>query len=215
MPTIKRLLKNPTLHAALSFLLSLYIRLVFLTSRKSYHIASEAAPYMRGEQNAIFAFWHGRMMMLPMLTPARAMHVLISRHRDGRLISQTIKNLDHHTVAGSSSKGGSEAVRAIVRILRKGENVSITPDGPRGPSGHAQGGIVTIAKLSGKPVIPATFYASRHVRLKSWDRFMIALPFSRIVFCVGAPITVADADEAARLAIEQAMNELVKKADAL
>ena len=81
----------------------------------------------------------------------------------------------------------------------------------------AEKGIVTVAKLSGKPVLPVTFSSSRCKRMRSWDRFVLALPFGHIVFCVGAPILVdRDADEEqARLQIEQAMNQLVEKADGM
>lgn len=211
----KRLLKHPRTQYLLSHLLAGYIRLVMLTNRKEFHIHEEAKAYMRGEKNAIFAFWHGRMMLLPAINPPRKMHVLISEHRDGRLISQVIHHFGQDTVVGSSSKGGSEAVRNIVRILKKGDNISITPDGPRGPNQTAEAGIVTIARLSGKPVLPVTFSASRNKRLKSWDRFMVAKPFGRIVFCIGAPIMIEQADEAARIAVETSMNNLVEQADAL
>lgn len=211
----KRLLKHPTTQLILSYLLAGYIRLVMLTNRKEFHIHPETSAYMSGEKNAIFAFWHGRMMLLPAINPPRKMHVLISEHRDGKLISQVIHHFGQDTVVGSSSKGGSEAVRNIVRLLKKGDNISITPDGPRGPNQVAEAGIVTIARLSGKPVLPVIFSASRNKRLKSWDRFMVAKPFGRIVFCIGAPIMIEQADEAARIAVETSMNNLVEQADAL
>jgi hypothetical protein len=215
MSFTKRLLKSPKTQTALSYLLAGYIRLVMLTNRKIYHIHPEAAALMRGEGNAIFAFWHGRMMLLPAINPPRKMNVLISDHRDGRLISQVIARFGQDTVVGSSSKGGSEAVRAIVRLLKNGDNVSITPDGPRGPNQTASMGIVTLAKLSGKLVLPITFSASKNKRLRSWDKFMVAKPFGRINFCIAAPIVIDSADEAARIAIETAMNNLVEQADAL
>ena len=85
-------------------------------------------------------------------------------------------------------------MREIVRILADGDNISITPDGPRGPSQVAAKGAVTVAKLAQKPIIPATFSDSRCIRLGSWDRFMLALPFGRIALVVGAPV-MADANE--------------------
>lgn len=211
----KRLLKHPRTQAILSYFLAGYIRLVMLTNRKKFDMHPDAEIFMRGEKNAIFAFWHGRMMLLPAINPPRKMHVLISEHRDGKLISQVIHHFGQDTVVGSSSKGGTEAVRNIVRLLKKGDNISITPDGPRGPNQQAEMGIVTIAKLSQKPVLPVTFSASKHKRLESWDRFMVAKPFGRIVFCVGAPIMIEQADEAARIAIETSMNKLVEYADTL
>jgi len=217
----KRLLKAPGTQKALSWLLAMFIRLVFVTSRKTYVIDDAAQPYMQGKDNALFAFWHGRMMLLPAFDlPGRKMRVLISTHRDGLLISRVISHFGEATISGSSSKGGAGAVKEILRALKAGDNISITPDGPRGPLQIAEMGVVTIAKLAGKPIVPVTFSSTRHKRLKSWDRFMVALPFSRIVFCVGAPILVSKetdkpAEEQARLMIEQAMNGLVDAADVM
>lgn len=216
----KRILKHERTQQALSWLLAGFIWLAYLTSRKERHIHPAAAAIMRGEENAIFAFWHGRMMLLPAFNPRRKMHVLISFHRDGMLISRTIGHFGQATISGSSSKGGSQAVKDILRVLKAGDNVSITPDGPRGPVQVVQPGIVTAARLSGLKIMPVTFSSTRHRRFSSWDRFMLALPFGRIVFCVGQPIGVSrDLDETgqedARRMIEQRMNELTAQADAL
>jgi len=218
MKLSKRLLKHPATQEALAFLLSLYIRLVYVTSLKRFDYDAGAMPYMRGEDNAIFAFWHGRMMMCPTICPPKhQMRVLISLHRDGKLISSAIGYFNQKTVSGSTSKGGMAAASEILRALKSGDNISITPDGPRGPTQVAAPGIATIARLSGKPVFPVTFSSTRAKRFNSWDRFMLALPFGRIVFCVGAPIMVKEeSDEAqARLEIERAMNALVEKADGI
>lgn len=214
MPLKKRLLKHPRIQTLLSWFLATVIRLVFLTNRKTRLIDPAAVPYAQGEANAIFAFWHGRMMVLPCFqSSSRPMRVLISRHRDGRLISSIIHQFRQGTITGSSSRGGKAAVVAILKALKGGDNISITPDGPRGPAYIAAPGIATVARLAGKPVLPVTFSATRFIRLKSWDRFMLALPFGRIVFCVGAPIMLDEDDEKARLAIEQALNLLMEKAD--
>lgn len=212
MSLTKRVLKHPRTQVVLSWLLSLYIRLVYATSRISWHIHPDTEAYMRGEQNAIFAFWHGRMMMLPAFNPSRKMHVLISLHRDGLLISQVIHHFGQSTIGGSSSKGGALAVKDILRRLKAGDNIGITPDGPRGPFQVASSGVATVARITGKPVLPITFSASRHVRFKSWDRFMLALPFGHIVFCAGSPIFVTDEVEGLPM-IERAMNQLVETAD--
>lgn len=217
MKRFKRLLKSRLVHRILVWWIAQYIRLVFITARKVHHIDPEAEDYMRGEDNAIFAFWHGRMMMMPCLHPAcRQMHVLISQHRDGVLISEVMNEFRFKTIAGSTSKNGREALMGILRALKAGDNVAITPDGPRGPLQVAAAGVATAAKLSGKPVIAVTFSATRHKRASSWDRFMLALPFSRISFCVGAPIMIDKSmpDEEARAAIEALLNQLTDTADA-
>lgn len=213
----KRLLKSALFHKALVKAFAFYIRFVYCTARKQFDIHPNAQPIMRGEENAIFAFWHGRMMLMPCLCPpGRLMHVLISLHRDGVLISDVMKEFKFATIAGSTSKNGRAALMAMLKALKAGENVSITPDGPRGPFQIAAEGVAATARLSGKPVLPVTFSAARHKRFASWDRFMLALPFSRIAFCIGAPLVIDKtlAEEEARRAVESAMNELVDRADA-
>ena len=205
---MKRILKHPFTQIILSSLLAFYIGFVMRTNCKKYIIHPDAEKFMRGEENAIFAFWHGRMMLLPAINPPLKMFVLISEHRDGQLISKVIARFGQATIAGSSSKGGTQAVRDIVKLLRNGDNISITPDGPRGPNQIASMGIVTIAKLSGKPIIPVSFSASKYKQLRSWDRFMVAKPFGHIKFHIGAPIMINSADENARIMVEGAMNNL-------
>ncbi|MDX2074275.1 MAG: lysophospholipid acyltransferase family protein [Alphaproteobacteria bacterium] len=217
MKALKPLLKSHAVHRISVWLIAQYIRLVYITGLRRYDIHPDAARYMRGEENAIFAFWHGRMMLMPCLCPpGHVMHVLISQHRDGVFISDVMREFRFKTIAGSTSKNGRAAFMAMLRALRDGDNIAITPDGPRGPLQVAAGGVAITAKLSGKPVIPITFSARRHKRARSWDRFMVALPFSRIYFGAGAPVAIRKdmEDEAARLAVEQAMNQLVEKADA-
>ncbi len=217
MSVKKKILKSPAIQYILSLLLAGYIWLVFLTNKKIKNIHPDAMKYMRGEENAVFAFWHGRMMMLPTFCPPkRRMHVLISLHRDGKLISQVIEHFGQKTVSGSTSKGGKEAVSEILKLLETGVNISITPDGPRGPAQVAARGIAGVARFSGKVVLPVVFSATRAKRLRSWDKFMLALPFGKIFFYVGKPIIVsADGDEeSARLLIENSMNALLAEADA-
>jgi lysophospholipid acyltransferase (LPLAT)-like uncharacterized protein len=213
---LKKFLKSSFAQAFAAFLLSLTIRFVYLSSRKNRHVDAAAIRYMRGEDNAIFAFWHGRMMLLPAFNPGkRKMRVLISRHRDGSLISQVIAHFGQATVSGSSSKGGSAAASEILELLKNGENISITPDGPRGPAQIAAPGIATLARLSGKVVLPVTFASTREAHMRSWDRFVVAKPFARIEFFVGAPIAPNknEDDEGLRLRVEQALNRLVETAE--
>lgn len=217
MSVKKKILKSPVVQYLLSWFLAGYIWLVFLTNKKIKHIHPDAMPYMQGKDNAIFAFWHGRMMLLPAFCPPHhKMHVLISLHRDGKLISQVIGHFGQKTVSGSTSKGGKEAVSEILKLLETGANISITPDGPRGPVHGAARGIAGVARFSGKVVLPVVFSATRAKHLKSWDKFMLALPFGKIFFYVGKPIMVSeDGDEEdARLHIERSMNALLAEADA-
>lgn len=146
-------------------------------------------PYAEGKLNGVYAFWHGRLLLMPMICPpGRKMHVLISTHRDGEMIARTMHHFGFGTVRGSSTRGGITAGMNAVKALQSGENVSITPDGPKGPIMQVQEGIITIAELAGLPIIPVTYASSRHKRMRTWDRFMVAMPFGTIYYKMGAPM---------------------------
>jgi lysophospholipid acyltransferase (LPLAT)-like uncharacterized protein len=143
----------------------------------------------RGE-NVIGAFWHGRLLMTPLVYGGRGLKILISRHRDGELISRTVRHFGMETVRGSSTRGGIVGIKGLVRALQKGYDVAIAPDGPRGPRCKVQPGVIQLAKLSGRPIFPFTFSATPRKVLHTWDRFIIPLPFSRGVFVWGEPIWI-------------------------
>lgn len=219
MGLVKRLGRSAGLRDTLCWLTAQYIRLVFLTGRWEVVGGEIPARLWDAGQPFILAFWHGRLLMMPEIWRRDVpIHMLISQHRDGELIARTVGHFGIRWLAGSTSRGGMAALRAMVKLLKGGQCVGITPDGPRGPRMRASAGIVGAARLSGCPVIPATFAAARRRALGSWDRFVVALPFSRGVFLWGQPIAVpADADAAAlegyRLRIEAAMNALCAEAD--
>ncbi len=182
----KRLYKTHSFLAVTCWLIACYMRFTYYTSRKTCDIDAAAMPYVRGELPAIFSFWHSRLLMMSMLCPPkRKMNVLISSHRDGELIATAMRRFGLSTISGSSTRGGGTAAIRAVKALQAGENVAITPDGPRGPAMQAQPGIVAIAEMAKVPVVYAAYSASRHRRMRSWDRFMLALPFSRIYYRVG------------------------------
>ena len=219
MTVSQKFLKRPSVVTLISYVIAAYLWVCYNTSRKQVMMDDETLPYMNGQKNAIFAVWHGRMMMMPPLAPKHPrMHVLISLHRDGALIAKVNSHFGIGTINGSTSRGGSVAVIQMLKTLENGENVCITPDGPRGPNQTVTaGGIISVAQASGKPIIPVTFSASRCVRLKSWDKFMLVRPFGKLVFCLGAP-TLIHGDpnltpEAWASEIEREMNRLVDIAD--
>jgi len=219
MGVFKAVLRSDAVRRPLCWLGAQYIRFVHLTSRWEVVGGESPAPYWEREEPFILAFWHGRIMMMPYCWPrGRPIQMLISGHRDGMIIARTVKHLGIDAVAGSTTKGGGNALRIMLKTLKRGVSVGITPDAPRGPYMRASSGIGHAARLSGAAVIPVAFATSRSRRLDSWDRFVVAWPFSRGVFVWGPAITVAsDADEAAmemaRLAIEKSLNAATVEAD--
>jgi lysophospholipid acyltransferase (LPLAT)-like uncharacterized protein len=194
----KRLLRSEAARRILCWIVHLYIRLVYATSRWVVE-GAEIPRALRAENRPfILAFWHGRLLMIPMAWQRLApMHMLISGHRDGRIIADAVRYFDVDSIAGSSNQGGSGALRAMVRFLKAGDCVGITPDGPNGPAMRASSGIVAVARMSRVPIIPITYATSRRRILDTWDRFHLPLPWSRGVYLWGEPISVpAELDEA-------------------
>jgi len=218
---LKALLGNPRVRAVLCAVAAAYIRLVYATSRWQVEGGEIPARFWDSGRPFILAFWHGRILMMPRCWRRGVpMAMLISQHRDGQLIADTIRHFDLGTVRGSSTRGGTEAVRAMVKTLKRGGYAGFTPDGPRGPRMRAQLGVVSVARLSGAPIIPCAHATSRRRVLSGWDRFLVALPFSRGAFVWGEPIAVPrDADgaamEAARQKVEAALNAVTDRADRL
>lgn len=221
MASLKFLTRRPAFRAAACWLGAQYIRFVWLTGRWRIEGAEHPEKLIEEGRPFIIAFWHGRLLMLPTAWryPTR-LQMVISQHADGELISRTIGLLGIGTLAGSTSRGAAAVLRGMIRTLLDGGCVGITPDGPRGPRMRASDGIVAVARLSGVPVIPATYSINRGRNLRSWDRFLVAWPFGRGVIVWGEPIHVAkDADaaalERARLEVETALNAITIEADAL
>lgn len=204
-----------------SMVIAGYICFVHLTSRRISHIPEASKTYMAGAENCIFAFWHGRLLMAPSLTPkGKPMNVLVSRHNDGEIIASSVRRMGINTVRGSSGRGGDKAGIEIIKRLSQGENIGITPDGPRGPNRKAQPGVIQLARLSGATIIPLSASSSRHKMLDSWDKMQLILPFSRLSLSVGEPVHIpADSDDTAVKAyqdqLEAELNRLTRHADAM
>jgi lysophospholipid acyltransferase (LPLAT)-like uncharacterized protein len=218
-PPAKRVLRADWVRRRLCWLIHLYIRLVYWTSRWTVEGAEIPLRLRAAGKPFILAFWHGRLLMIPMAWQQLApMHMLISGHRDGRIIANAVRYFGIDSIAGSSNQGGSAALRAMVRHVRAGDCVGITPDGPNGPAMHATNGLVAAAKLTQAPIIAITYATSRRRILATWDRFHLPLPGSRGVYLWGEPIAVpADLDEAGietwRRDIEQRLVAQTAEAD--
>ncbi len=172
-------------------------------------------------QPFILCFWHGRLAMMPYCWPRQhPIHMLISQHADGQLIARTVGHFGIQTVAGSTRKSGASALRRLLACLRGGQSVGITPDGPRGPRMRASMGAVALSRLSGVPLVPATYGISLGRLATSWDRFLIPFPLAYGVILWGEPIQVPqDADDQVAMGcvrrLEESLNRLTARADYL
>ncbi len=116
--------------------------------------------YGRGKR-IILAFWHGRQLMIPLAYRGSQVHILISQHRDGELIHRIVTRFGFRSVRGSTTRGGPAALRQLVRLGRSGVDLVVTPDGPKGPRGVVQMGVVHLARATGLPIVPLTFSCTK------------------------------------------------------
>ena len=167
----------------------------------------------------IGALWHNRLLLLPFVIkkflPDRRGAALISASRDGALLADLVERFDFEVVRGSSSRQGASAIRQLSDIIASGKDVVITPDGPRGPAYELGQGIVYLAQQSGAAVVPINMEYSSCWRVKSWDRFILPKPFSKVRVTFSPPHRVAPtATEAEfeheRRRLQEAMMQLVE-----
>jgi lysophospholipid acyltransferase (LPLAT)-like uncharacterized protein len=168
---------------------------------------------------AIFAGWHGRTFVPALFFRGKGVWTIISHSRDGQIQNWIFSKLGFETIRGSTGRGGVKAAAESIRVLKSGATMAFTPDGPRGPSGVVQGGIMLMAKKSGAALVPVGVSASWRYHLPTWDRYMLPLPFARCVMVFGDPMFVSpdaseDEVEHARLALEKGIRELQAAADA-
>lgn len=221
---LKRFFSSRAGIAIAAWLAAGYIKLVWATSRWDVVGRENAQDLLDSGTVAIAAFWHARLLMMPrvlaLAEPRPRFSMMISSHRDGRLIAATVARFGIDAVFGSSTRGGPTAALGMRTALEAGHWVGITPDGPRGPRMRAQPGVVVIARHAGAPILPVSFSTTRGRLLGSWDRMLLPFPFGRGVFVIGPPITVpadatAEAQERARLEIEVALTAATVTADRL
>jgi lysophospholipid acyltransferase (LPLAT)-like uncharacterized protein len=170
--------------------------------------------------NVIYAFWHGRMLILCYSHRRQQIHIMVSEHRDGEMIARTVGLLGFVPVRGSTTRGGLRALFQMADRVTAGYDVAITPDGPRGPRFKIQQGVIILAQRTGMPIVPVANSASFRKTLSSWDRYLIPLPFSRVVVVLGEPIFVprqltAEEMEGKRIQVERALTALTRQADEL
>ncbi|MCB2112450.1 MAG: lysophospholipid acyltransferase family protein [Parvularculaceae bacterium] len=225
---LKRFMRSRAAGAAASGAIAFYIRLVEATSSSRFIGREHADALLNSDKGFILAFWHSRLLMAASLRGEtdRTVKMLISTHRDGEIIARAVKGFGIEMIRGSAAdpkkpeknKSGAPAILAMMEALETGAIVGMTPDGPRGPAETAKIGAIKLAARTGAPILAGAYSASRGRRLQTWDRFLLAAPFSRLTFAARPAIHVernADADglEAYRRRLESELKEAARIAD--
>lgn len=188
---------NRTMHNILTklsaFVLNLLLRLICSTNKLST-TRLDIFERWAEEGNNIFAFWHSRLFYLGYYSIKNAkkpkISVLISMSRDGDYGVAMGRKLGQDVVRGSTSRGGLKAIRDLARKAAAGNNIAITPDGPRGPAYRVNEGVIRLAQLTGARIIPVSYDATRKKKLKSWDGFIVVKPFGRVHMAFAEPVQI-------------------------
>ena len=211
-------IRSRTVNLILSWTASVLLRLLFLTVRVVHqHVAPEGSPYVRPKaaQRYTFAMWHDQIVMAVFSNRTWNLAGLISQHRDGGYLADSVRIAGIHPVRGSTSRGGMEAVREI--LSRPDLHLAMTPDGPRGPRRQMKEGVLFIASRSQRPLVPSGMAASRAWAIKgSWTDLTVPKPFSTVVLIAGTPVTLPpDLDRDALAACGQALTQEMSRLDEL
>ena len=219
MLNYKKIFRTKLAYSIICWIGAKYIKFVSFTTKWSFINKKYVENLWKKNESFILCFWHGRLLMMPLSwNNNKKINVLISAHSDGQLLSKTVKYFDIKTIIGSSSKGGSEAIRNIIKSLKSGISIGMTPDGPRGPRMKINSAIIKIASLTGNKIIPLSYSVKKKIFLNSWDKFLVALPFGKGCFIWGKPIKIKkniSHNEDLKLSnkLEKILIKLTKEAD--
>ena len=198
----KKILDNFFIKQIISLIGIMYILLTYYTSRVTFSNQSKIDSLSKNNENFIYAFWHDQLLMCPFTWKNDLdILVLISKHKDGDIISRVISYLGFKTIRGSTNnpekiknKGGFIAAKKILSSLKKNICVGIAPDGPRGPRHEVAEGIINIPRMSNKKIIPVALGFKSKWTLNTWDKFIVPKFFSSMKVSWGEPIEIQEED---------------------
>lgn len=208
--------RPPTiLHRLAGWVGSLYLHFVGATSYIQKLDDPDYLACSREKKSLVYALWHNTQVFLAYAHRGENASVMVSQSKDGEYIAQVMKRLDLHAVRGSTSRGGGAALREMIHRVQEGGRVGFTPDGPKGPLQTVHGGVVEVARATGRPIIPTSICSRRKLTFKkSWDQFFVPLPFSHIVVAHGRPLFIGNELplEDAKSAVREELNRIRDRA---
>jgi lysophospholipid acyltransferase (LPLAT)-like uncharacterized protein len=182
--------------------------------------AAEILDAFAENERIIVAFWHGQlaMMQAPYRGKGAGICIQVSRHTDGEIITRAVRPFGVRTARGSATRGGVASVRDMLGAFADGYDLAMAIDGPRGPYQRAKPGATRLAQATGARLFPVAAAPRRGWRARSWDRFVVPLPFTRVYYTAGRAMRLArdagdDAIETARRALEDELNRLTAEAE--
>ncbi len=193
------------------FIMQLIVRFIYLTNKKVFN-----HPKIDENEAYLVSFWHGELLMQPFnyqkLKPNGKVSAMISEHKDGEAITRTVEYLGIHSVRGSSSRGGAKALISAIKEIKGGDDIAITPDGPRGPRHSVADGIVAISKKTNAKILIFNCRPSKYWQFNSWDKFIVPKPFGTLEFFIQEPLDISllETEEAKKLIKEKMLINSMK-----
>lgn len=184
-------IRNPVVVKLIGWLGAWFARWWMGSLRVRFHYLADNCHPAEGGRNGrfIYVIWHEYLLVPACHLSRTSVYVLVSRHADGQLLTEVGRHLRLKIVRGSSTRGGVEGLRGMIRAGRQ-MHLAVTPDGPKGPRRRVQPGTIYLASRTGIPIVPTGIGYDRPWRLRTWDRFALPRPESRIRFVTGAPIPI-------------------------
>ena len=207
-----------------SFLGSMYVLFVYKTSTINLKNRKNIESLFKKNESFIYAFWHDQLLMCPLTWQSELeIKVLISKHRDGDIIAKLISKLGFKAIRGSThkagknkNKGGLLSARQMIKSLKKGISIGISPDGPKGPRHKVSDGILSISRLSNSSILPVGIGFKKKWVLNTWDKFIIPKPFNQITIIWGEPLSALKNEKKInqiKSKLESTMYSLTKRAN--
>jgi len=226
---LKQFLRSEGVQNALVVLFATYLKFVYATQRWTYEGLDKAqAVWDRDGQGSILAVWHAQIPISPRSWQrkrgAPELRILISKSSDGEFITKTMAQFGFGSIRGSRAdeksvgdKGGAAAFRDMVRWLREGGGIAITPDGPKGPAQVMSEGVPLLARMTGAPVLLVGIACNPCKRARSWDGTVFPLPFGKAAMVWDGPLSATRQDDVAELSARWGaqLTALTERAEAL
>lgn len=204
-------MKSFLITKVLPYILQLFVKFIYLTNKKVFH-----HPKINKDETHLVAFWHGELLMQSFnykrLKPNCKVSAMVSKHKDGELITKIAEYLGIDTVRGSSSKGAAKALISAIKEIKRGDDLAITPDGPRGPRHSVADGIVVISKKTNAKILVLNCKPTKYWQFKSWDKFILPKPFGTLEFFIQEPLDISELemDEAKEVLREKMLLNAMK-----
>ena len=208
----------------ISLLGSLYVLFVYKTSTIDLKNRKNIDRLFKKKESFIYAFWHDQLLICPLTWQSEfEIKVLISKHRDGDIIARLISKLGFKAIRGSThksgktkNKGGLTSARQMIKSLKNGISIGISPDGPKGPRHKVSDGILSISRLSNSSILPVGIGFKKKWVLNTWDKFIIPKPFNQITIIWGEPLPALKNEKninQIKSKLESTMYSLTKRAN--